>query len=66
MQYRAGILTGTTVAPGPLYTRIFISSPGDVAYERNLALTVIDRVQYDPLLRGLITFEVVAWDKPGA
>jgi formylglycine-generating enzyme required for sulfatase activity/energy-coupling factor transporter ATP-binding protein EcfA2 len=46
--------------------RIFVSSPGDVNDERAVALEVIDRLPYDPFLRGKIAFEVVAWDKPGA
>ncbi|MBZ0320263.1 MAG: ATP-binding protein [Anaerolineae bacterium] len=50
----------------PLHLRIFVSSPGDVGDERTLALQVIDQLPYDPLLRGKVTFEVVAWDKPGA
>jgi formylglycine-generating enzyme required for sulfatase activity len=37
-----------------------------VADERALALSVLDQLQYDPLLRGKITIEIVAWDKPGA
>jgi hypothetical protein len=27
---------------------------------------VLEQLQYDPLLRGRITVETVAWDKPGA
>lgn len=50
----------------PLHIRVFLSSPGDVADERGIALRLFDRVQYDPLLRGQITIEAVAWDKPGA
>jgi len=50
----------------PRHMRIFLSSPGDVADERALALQVIEQMPYDPLLRGKVTFEVVAWDKPGA
>jgi formylglycine-generating enzyme required for sulfatase activity len=52
--------------PQPIQLRIFLSSPGDVADERGLALQVIDRLAYDPLLRGKVTLEAVAWDKPGA
>ncbi len=47
----------------PLYLRIFLSSPGDVADERALALQLFERLQYDPLLRGQITIDAVAWDK---
>lgn len=50
----------------PRHIRIFLSSPGDVADERALALRAFERVQYDPLLRGQVTIEAVAWDKPGA
>jgi hypothetical protein len=39
---------------------------GDVADERALALRVLEQLQYDPLLRGRITVETVAWDKPDA
>src|SRR5262245_18375746 len=46
--------------------RIFLSSPGDVADERTLALSVIDRLAYDPFLRGRVALEAVAWDQPGA
>src|SRR5512143_3008497 len=49
-----------------LYQRVFLASPGDVADERALALKVLEQLQYDPLLRGRITVEAVAWDKPGA
>lgn len=57
--------TGLT-PQSPLHLRVFLASPGDVADERSLALEVLARLQYDPLLRGLITIETVAWDKPGA
>jgi len=50
----------------PLPLRVFLASPGDVVDERALALTVLEQLQYDPLLRGRITLETVAWDKPGA
>ena len=49
----------------PLHLRVFLASPGDVAYERALALEVLERLPYDSLLRGRISIEVVAWDKPG-
>ena len=45
--------------------RIFLASPGDVVDERALALRVVEQLEYDPLLRGRITLEAVAWDKPG-
>src|SRR5262249_23708633 len=46
--------------------RVFLASPGDVADERNLAITELDRLQYDGLAYGQLTVEPVAWDKPGA
>ncbi|WP_086668598.1 HEAT repeat domain-containing protein [Lentzea kentuckyensis] len=46
--------------------RVFLSSPGDVADERAIALEVLDRLPYEPALRGRVALEVVAWDKPGA
>jgi hypothetical protein len=48
------------------HLRIFLSSPGDVAAERKIALEVIDQLQYEPHLRGKVFLEPVAWDKPGA
>ncbi len=50
----------------PQHLRVFLASPGDVPDERNLALKVLERLPYDPLLRGKVTLEVVAWDKAGA
>lgn len=49
-----------------LHLRLFLSSPGDVADERALARQVFDRLSYDPLLRGQLMLEVVAWDQAGA
>src|SRR5262245_6868957 len=51
---------------GRLNLRVFLASPGDVADERVVALQEIDQLAYDPLLRGLVTVEAVAWDKPSA
>jgi energy-coupling factor transporter ATP-binding protein EcfA2 len=48
----------------PLHLRVFLASPGDVAEERALAAQVLDNLPYDPLLRGQVTIEVVAWDVP--
>ena len=50
----------------PRSTSAFLASPGDVAAERGLALSVLDRLPDDPLLRGRLSVEVTAWDKPGA
>ena len=49
-----------------LHLRVFLASPGDVGNERALALEAIEQLPYDPLLRGKVTIEAVAWDKPGA
>ena len=45
--------------------RVFLSSPIDVVEERGLAMQVLDQLNYDFQIRGKITIEVVAWDKPG-
>lgn len=50
----------------PRHFRIFLASPGDVPHERELALTVLDQLSYEPAFRGRITIEEVAWDKRGA
>jgi conflict system STAND superfamily ATPase len=48
--------------PAPL-----ISSPGDVADERNLARHLLkDELPYDPFLRGKVTLDPVSWDDPAA
>jgi conflict system STAND superfamily ATPase len=52
------------VGSRPVHLKVFISSPDDVYDERMLAIDVINRVQYDPFVRGLITLEAVAWDWP--
>ena len=48
------------------HLHIFLSSPGDVSRERQLAREVIDRIQSEKLYRDRFKLEVVAWDKPGA
>jgi formylglycine-generating enzyme required for sulfatase activity len=48
----------------PLHLRVFLASPGDVADERALAVRVLSGLPSDPLLRGKITLEAVAWDHP--
>lgn len=53
-------------AGSPLHLRIFVASPGAVADERAQALKLLDELAYQPLLRGYVTVETVAWDKPGA
>ena len=47
------------------HLRVFVSSPGDVADERAIARQIVEDLPYDPFLRGRMTTEVVAWDKPG-
>jgi hypothetical protein len=49
-----------------LRLRVFLVSPGDVGDERALAREVLGQLPYDPLLRGKVEFEIVAWDQPGA
>lgn len=49
----------------PRHIRVFLSSPGDVREERDLAIKVIEKLPYDPVLRGRFSVEVVAWEKPG-
>jgi hypothetical protein len=53
-------------AAAPLRVDVFLASPGDVSDERALALRVLERLPYDTFLRGRISVESVAWDKPGA
>ncbi len=51
--------------PVPKHLRVFLASPGDVTDERGLAVRVLGNLPSDPLLRGKITVEAVAWDHPG-
>ena len=46
------------------HLRVFLSSPQDVAEERAIARRILERLPYDPFLRGRITIEIVAWDGP--
>jgi hypothetical protein len=50
----------------PRHIRIFLSSPGDVADERAVARTVLTELHREPLLRGRVTIQVIAWDDPSA
>ena len=50
----------------PLHLRVFLSSPGDVGEERRIARELIDEVARQPLLKGQVTFEVIAYDDPDA
>lgn len=49
-----------------LQLRVFISSPGDVADERNLAREVLHSLPNDPVYRGRIGIEAVSYDDPSA
>jgi hypothetical protein len=48
------------------HIRIFLSSPGDVAEERQAAREELHNLAADPLLRNKIEIEVVSWDDPRA
>ena len=48
-----------------IHYRIFISSPGDVDNERELARALIkEKLPYLTAFRDLVTFDVVTWDDP--
>jgi hypothetical protein len=47
------------------HLHIFLSSPGDVSRERQLAREVIDQIQSERLYRDQFKLEIVAWDNPG-
>jgi hypothetical protein len=47
--------------------RVFISSPGDVADERNMARRVLSEdLPRRPAFRGRVTFDPISWDDPAA
>ena len=51
---------------GPLHLKVFLSSPGDVAAERELACWLIkDELPYDPLLAEMgvpaVSMNLVDW-----
>ena len=51
---------------GPLHLKVFLSSPGDVAAERELARRLIkDELPYDPLLAVMgvpaVSMNLVDW-----
>ena len=54
------------MASAPLALRVFLSSPGDVADERNLARRVLERLRQEPQFRGRVVLDDVSWDTPGA
>lgn len=47
-----------------MHLRVFIASPGDVKEEREIVSQTLARLNYDPLIRGKVWIEVVAWDGP--
>ncbi|MEO6743749.1 MAG: hypothetical protein ABIS28_12425 [Caldimonas sp.] len=49
-----------------LTLRVFLSSPGDVAEERRLAVETVRALEDSPLLRERVNLIVVAWDDPVA
>jgi WD40 repeat protein len=49
-----------------VHLRIFLSSPGDVADERDRAQRVIEGLAKDPFVRSRATLEAVRWDDPDA
>ena len=53
--------------PKPLHLRVFLASPGDVAYERTLVRDLLkSELPSKPFLRNRVTFDVVSWDDPAA
>jgi len=52
--------------PELLRVRIFLSSPGDVSAERQIARKVLQALPRQPLLRGKIEIDPVSWDDPDA
>jgi hypothetical protein len=59
--------TGNKIMPAPMHLRVFISSPSDVADERNLARRLLkDELPYDVFLRDKVTLQPVSWDDPAA
>ena len=49
-----------------LTLKVFLSSPGDVAEERRLAVDTVRALEDSPLLRERVNLIVVAWDDPVA
>jgi hypothetical protein len=45
-----------------LHLRVFVSSPGDVRSERELACGIVRDMQGESAFRGKVTLEPVAWD----
>lgn len=60
------MLRGKVMVERPV-VRIFLSSPGDVGTERELALRLIKQIlPGEAFIRDRVTLEVVAWDDPNA
>jgi hypothetical protein len=49
-----------------IHLSVFLSSPGDVREERSMAREVLGELPRQPLLRGKVSIETVAWDDPDA
>jgi len=49
-----------------LTLKVFLSSPGDVAEERQLAREALEELEKTHLLRDRVHFEIIAWDDPHA
>src|SRR5215831_3136326 len=54
------------MTPMPIHLRIFLSSPGDVGEERQIARTLVETLPEQPLLKGRVTLEIFAYDNPEA
>jgi hypothetical protein len=50
----------------PRTLRVFLSSPGDVAAERNAADAILLDLERSHAWRGKFRFEIVRWDDPHA
>lgn len=48
------------------HLRVFISSPGDVWKERQIARTVVERLGKDPAFRNHLKLDPILWDDPEA
>ncbi|MBN1311492.1 MAG: SUMF1/EgtB/PvdO family nonheme iron enzyme [Anaerolineae bacterium] len=48
------------------HIRVFISSPGDVAEERGIAMTIINRLNVNPSINARLEIETIAWDRSEA
>lgn len=48
-----------------LSLRVFVSSPGDVAEERDTARRVIEGMPQHPALQGRVQFETIDWHSSG-